>query len=232
MLTLEGMTVDDNGAATDNSNAILIKFKITPKKDYSFYPAKETILHPSLRSLAGQEITVKLIPNKTWAKPIAFEDIQNGLRSIKYNDETGKTKVEFDKIDLKKDGLTMGYILLTNVGTINNEVTNNMQKALDETFFGKSHVVDINEKLTIDAGETYPDKINQVKYFADLGQFLQGVEINPKNGYGIDVDKLDKIYYNSLFGAEICYDDIIGQYTIAHESYKVIFQFRISPLKE
>lgn len=218
MLTLEGMTVDDNGADTGNNNPILVKFKITPKKDYSFYPAKETKLHPSLRSLAGQEITVKLIPNKTWAKPIAFEDIQNGLRSIKYNDETGKTKVEFDKIDIKQYKYS-GEIWVTNVGV--EFATNEMKKVLEELLNKKT--ITENDKLTV---EPYSSHLS---YYADMwgGLFIKYITISPKNDYGIDVDKLENIPLSS--SPEIHWDDIIGYYTTPDSA--IVLHLYILPSK-
>ena len=220
-LNLDGMTVDDNGAATDNNNAILIKFKITPKKDYSFYPEKETVLHPTLRSLAGEEITVKLIPNKTWGKSIGFDDIQEALRNIKYNDETGKSKLEFDKIDIKNQKYPE-ELWVTNIGT--EFATNEMKKALEETLNKKPiPLTKENDKLTV---EQY---YSHLSYHSDMygGLFIKYITILPKNDYGIDIDKLENIPLTT--GPTIAWDDIIGNYNPS--DIDIVFHVYILPSK-
>ena len=220
-LNLDGMTVYDNGAEEGNTNHILIKFKITPQKDYSYYPAKETKLHPTLRKLAGEEITVKLIPNKTWAKSIGFEDIQEALTNIKYNDETGKTKVEFDKVDIKQQRYP-SEMWVTNVGE--EFATNEMKKALEETLNKKPiPLTKDNDKLTV---EQY---YSHLSYHPDMwgGLFIKYITISPKNGYGIDIDKLENITLTSYYA--IGYDDVVGTYN--YSDSEVVFHLYILPSK-
>lgn len=218
MLNLDGMTVDDNGAATDNTNAILIKFKITPKKDYSFYPAKETILHPSLRSLAGQEITVKLIPNKTWAKPIAFEDMENALKSIKYNDEKGGSILEFDKINLKEQG---DYLWLTNTGKLE-ITTNDMTDALK---------ANLNKNPLVETDKLIIEPIDEdITYWDSIKIFYKDVKLVPKDNYGFDINNFGKIRVN--YAGNIGYDDTIGQYwTTENDLVRISFMINRFPSK-
>ena len=215
-LNLDGMTVDDNGVDADNSNAILIKFKITPKKYYSW--------HPSLQNLEGEEITFKLTPNKTWAKPIVFDDIQNALNKIEYKDEKG-SKIEFDKINLKYRLEDNGgrLIWLTNVGT--EVTTNEMEKALKDSL-NKKPLVD-TEKFTLEPID------EDLPYLDPMKMFFKDIELLPKEGYGIDVSKLEGIHlsYRSL-PLIILGNDMIGDtYSIVEESYRLRFSFYISPFK-
>ena len=215
-LNLDGMTVDDNGVDADNSNAILIKFKITPKKYYSW--------HPSLQNLEGEEITFKLTPNKTWAKPIVFDDIQNALNKIEYKDEKG-SKIEFDKINLKYrlEDYEGRLIWLTNVGT--EVATNEMEKALKYSL-NKKPLVD-TEKFTLEPID------EDLPYLDPMKMFFKDIELLPKEGYGIDVSKLEGIHlsYRSL-PLIILGNDMIGDtYSIVEESYRLKFNFYISPFK-
>ena len=215
-LNLDGMTVDDNGVDADNSNAILIKFKITPKKYYSW--------HPSLQNLEGEEITFKLTPNKTWAKPIVFDDIQNALNKIEYKDEKG-SKIEFDKINLKYrlEDNEGRLIWLTNVG--NEVTTNEMEKALKDSL-NKKPLVD-TEKFTLEPID------EDLPYLDPMKMFFKDIELLPKEGYGIDVSKLEGIHlsYRSL-PLIILGNDMIGDtYSIVEESYRLKFNFYISPFK-
>ena len=215
-LNLDGMTVDDNGVDADNSNAILIKFKITPKKYYSW--------HPSLQNLEGEEITFKLTPNKTWAKPIVFDDIQNALNKIEYKDEKG-SKIEFDKINLKYrlEDYEGRLIWLTNVGT--EVTTNEMEKALKDSL-NKKPLVD-TEKFTLEPID------EDLPYLDPMKMFFKDIELLPKEGYGIDVSKLEGIHlsYRSL-PLIILGNDMIGDtYSIVEESYRLKFNFYISPFK-
>lgn len=218
MLTLEGMTVDDNGADTGNNNPILVKFKITPKKDYSFYPAEERVLHPSLRSLAGQEITVKLIPNKTWAKPIAFEDMENALKSIKYNDEKGGSILEFDKINLKEQG---DYLWLTNTGKL--EITTNDMAEAIKANLNKNPLVE-TDKLIIEPID------EDITYWDSIKIFYKDVKLVPKDNYGFDINNFGKIRVNYV--GSIGYDDIIGQYsTVENDLVRISFMINRFPSK-
>ena len=215
-LNLDGMTVDDNGVDADNSNAILIKFKITPKKYYSW--------HPSLQNLEGEEITFKLTPNKTWAKPIVFDDIQNALNKIEYKDEKG-SKIEFDKINLKYrlEDNEGRLIWLTNVG--NEVTTNEMEKALKDSL-NKKPLVD-TEKFTLEPID------EDLPYLDPMKMFFKDIELLPKEGYGIDVSKLEGIHLSNLsLPLIILGNDMIGDtYSIVEESYRLKFNFYISPFK-
>ena len=215
-LNLTDMTFDNNGADADNSNAILIKLKVVPQKYY--------LWHPSLQNLEGEEITFKLTPNKTWAKPIVFDDIQNALNKIEYKDEKG-SKIEFDKINLKYRLEDNGgrLIWLTNVGT---EVeTNEMEKALKYSL-NKKPLVD-TEKFTLEPID------EDLTYLDPMKMFFKDIELLPKEGYGIDVSKLEGIHlsYRSL-PLIILGNDMIGDtYSIVEESYRLRFSFYISPFK-
>ena len=212
---MESVTIDNNGADTDNNNHILIKLKIVPQKYYS--------LHPSLKNLEGQEITFKLIPNKTWAKPITFNDIQNAINKIEYKDEKG-SKIEFDKIDLKYKLESYGgtFIFLTNAGI---EVsTNEMETALKDSL-NKKPIVD-TEKFTLEPIDEDLPYINLMK------MFFKGAELVPKEGYGIDVSKLEGIQLSHCSGSYIILgNDITETYSIVEESYGLKFSFYISPFK-
>ena len=216
-LNLTDMTVDNNGADADNSNAILIKLKLVPQKYY--------LWHPSLQNLEGEEITFKLTPNKTWAKPIVFDDIQNALNKIEYKDEKG-SKIEFDKINLKYrlEDNEGRLIWLTNVGT---EVeTNEMEKALKYSL-NKKPLVD-TEKFTLE-----PIDEDLTYWGGDIKMFFKDIELLPKEGYGIDVSKLEGIHLSNLsLPLIILGNDMIGDtYSIVEESYRLKFNFYISPFK-
>ena len=216
-LNLTDMTVDNNGADADNSNAILIKLKVVPQKYYSW--------HPSLQNLEGEEITFKLTPNKTWAKPIVFDDIQNALNKIEYKDEKG-SKIEFNKINLKYRLEDNGgrLIWLTNVGT--EVTTNEMEKALKDSL-NKKPLVD-TEKFTLE-----PIDEDLTYWGGDIKMFFKDIELLPKEGYGIDVSKLEGIHLSNLsLPLIILGNDMIGDtYSIVEESYRLKFNFYISPFK-
>ena len=217
-LNLTDMTVDNNGADADNSNAILIKLKLVPQKYY--------LWHPSLQNLEGEEITFKLTPNKTWAKPIVFDDIQEALKNIQYEDKDGGSIVEFDKINLKYrlEDYEGRLIWLTNVGT---EVeTNEMEKALKYSL-NKKPLVD-TEKFTLE-----PIDEDLTYWGGDIKMFFKDIELLPKEGYGIDVSKLEGIHLSNLsLPLIILGNDMIGDtYSIVEESYRLKFNFYISPFK-
>ena len=112
------------------------------------------------------------------------------------------------------------------IQTFNDKNIYENEKALKDSL-NKKPLVD-TEKFTLE-----PIDEDLTYWGGDIKMFFKDIELLPKEGYGIDVSKLEGIHLSNLsLPLIILGNDMIGDtYSIVEESYRLRFSFYISPFK-